>query len=96
MTATKILWGQILAVFLIVLTTTWGATQWVAWRLGFQAQLGSPWFEAFGMPIYPPPAFFWWWYFYDAYARTVFWEGGAIAASGGFISIAVASARGGS
>lgn len=46
MTATKILWGQILAVFLIVLTTTWGATQWVAWRLGFQAQLGSPWFEA--------------------------------------------------
>ena len=27
------------------------------------------------------------WYFYDAYARTVFWEGGAIAASGGFISI---------
>lgn len=90
MTATKILWGQILAVFLIVLTTTWGATQWVAWRLGFQVQLGSPWFEAFGMPIYPPPAFFWWWYFYDAYARTVFWEGGAIAASGGFISIAVA------
>ena len=42
------------------------------------------------MPIYPPPAFFWWWYFYDTYARTVFWEGGAIAASGGFISIAVA------
>ena len=90
MTATKILWGQILAVFLIVLTTTWGATQWVAWRLGFQAQLGSPWFVAFGMPIYPPPAFFWWWYFYDAYARAIFWEGGAIAASGGFLSIAVA------
>ena len=82
MSATKILWGQILAVFLIVLTTTWGATQWVAWRLGFQAQLGSPWFEAFGMPIYPPPAFFWWWYFYDAYARMVFWEGGAIAGYG--------------
>ena len=90
MTATKILWGQILVVFLIVLTTTWSATQWVAWRLGFQAQLGNPWFEAFSVPIYPPPAFFWWWYFYDAYARTVFWEGGAIAASGGFISIAVA------
>ncbi len=90
MTATKILWGQILAVFLIVLTTTWSATQWVAWRLGFQAQLGNPWFEAFSVPIYPPPAFFWWWYFYDAYARTVFWEGGGIAASGGFISIAVA------
>src|SRR5690606_27453964 len=30
------------------------------------------------------------WYFYDAYARAIFWEGGAIAASGGFLSIAVA------
>jgi type IV secretion system protein VirD4 len=28
MSATKILWGQILVVFLIVLATTWGATQW--------------------------------------------------------------------
>ena len=90
MTATKILWGQILIVFLIVLSTTWGATQWVAWRLGFQAQLGAPWFDLMGVPIYPPPAFFWWWYFYDAYARAIFWEGGAIAASGGFLSIAVA------
>lgn len=90
MTATKILWGQILAVFLIVLATTWGGTQWVAWRLGFQAQLGAPWFELLGMPVYPPPALFWWWYFYDAYARSIFWEGGTIAASGGFISIAVA------
>ena len=45
MTATKILWGQILTVFAIVLTTTWGATQWTAWRLGFQPQLGTPWFD---------------------------------------------------
>ncbi len=90
MTATKILWGQILTVFLIVLSTTWGATQWVAWCLGFQAQLGNPWFDLFGMPVYPPPALFWWWYFYDAYARHIFWQGGAIAGSGGFISIVVA------
>jgi hypothetical protein len=34
MTATKILWGQVLVVFLIVLAAVWGATQWVAWRLG--------------------------------------------------------------
>ena len=90
MTATKILWGQILIVLLIVLSTTWGATQWVAWRLGFQAQLGNAWFDLLGMPVYPPPALFWWWYFYDAYARAIFREGGAIAASGGFLSIAVA------
>ena len=43
MSATKILWGQILLVFAIVLATTWGATQFVAWRLGFQDQLGPPW-----------------------------------------------------
>lgn len=90
MSATKILWGQILAVSLIVLATTWAATQWTAWQLGFQAQLGRPWFEIFGWPIYYPPAFFWWWYFYDAYAPHVFVEGAYIAASGGFIAIAVA------
>ena len=90
MSATKILWGQILTVFLIVLMTTWGATQWTAYRLGFQPQLGLPWFELAGWPIYYPPAFFWWWYFYDAYAPPIFVEGAYIAASGGFISIAVA------
>src|SRR3546814_5747326 len=75
MSATKILWGQILVVSLIVLVTTWTATQWTAWQLGFQPQLGRPWFELFGWPIYHPPAFFWWWYFYDAYAPHVFIEG---------------------
>jgi len=90
MSATKILWGQILVVFVIVLTTTWTATQWTAWRLGFQPQLGRPWFELFGWPVYHPPAFFWWWYFYDAYAPRIFVEGAYIAASGGFIAIAVA------
>jgi len=88
--ATKILWGQITVVALIVLLTTWGATQWTAWQLGFQPQLGPPWFMLAGWPIYYPPAFFGWWYFYDAYAPSVFVEGAYIAASGGFISIAVA------
>jgi type IV secretion system protein VirD4 len=90
MSATKILWGQILIVSLIVLSTTWGATEYVAWRLGFQAQLGPPWFVLFGWPFYHPPAFFWWWFSYDAYAPEIFTEGAFIAASGGFIAIAVA------
>ena len=90
MSGTKILWGQILIIFTIVLTTTWAATEWTAWRLGFQAQLGAPWFEISGWPIYHPPAFFWWWYFYDAYAPPIFIEGAIIAASGGFLAIAVA------
>src|SRR3990167_712490 len=90
MSATKILWGQITLVFAIVLVTLWGATQWTAWRLGYQLQLGPPWFELAGVPVYLPPAFFWWWYAYDAYAPSIFVEGAYIAASGGFIAIAFA------
>ncbi|MET2830982.1 conjugal transfer protein TraG [Mesorhizobium shangrilense] len=92
MQATRILWGQVLAVLFIVLVTTWCATQWTAWQLGFQPQLGPPWFELAGQSIYPPPAFFWWWFFYDAYAPEVFLEGALIAASGSFIAITVAIA----
>jgi type IV secretion system protein VirD4 len=73
-----------------VLITVWGATQWTAWRLGFQPQLGRPWFELWpGVPVYLPPALFWWWYVDDAYAPRIFLEGGCIAASGGFLSIAL-------
>ncbi len=90
MSATKILWGQILTVFSIVLICIWGATEWVAWRLAFQPELGEPWFRLFGFPFYLPPAFFWWWYAYDAYAPSIFVEGAYIAASGGLIAAAVA------
>jgi type IV secretion system protein VirD4 len=90
MSATKILWGQIIAVFLIVLVTTWTATQYVAWQLGFQAQLGAPWFKVSAVPVYFPPAIFAWWFSYDAYAPEIFTRGGFIAASGGFVAIAVA------
>lgn len=86
MSATKILWGQILAVISIVLLCVWGATEWVAWRLAFQPELGQPWFKLLGFPFYYPPAFFWWWYGYDAYARSIFIEGAYIAASGGLIT----------
>ncbi|TCT03654.1 conjugal transfer protein TraG [Aquabacter spiritensis] len=92
MPATNILWRQILTVLLIVLAAIWGATQYVAWSLGFQAQLGAPWFALLGLPVYYPPAFFWWWYFFDAYAPEVFFRGALIAASGGFLSVAVAIA----
>lgn len=92
MSGTKILWGQITIVFLIVLISIWSGTQWVAWRFGFQPQLGPAWFEVMGWPVYYPPALFWWWYFYDAYAPRIFAEGGIIAASGGFLAIGIAIA----
>jgi type IV secretion system protein VirD4 len=92
MNATKILWGQVLLVSFVVLAFLWGATEWVAWRLAFQSQLGRPWFEVFGWPLYQPPAFFWWWFAYDAYARDIFVEGAYIAASGGIAAVIVAIA----
>jgi len=90
MSATKILWGQIIVVFLIVLAGVWGATQWTAAALAYQPELGPPWFVAFDQPVYLPPAFFWWWFSFDAYAPEIFQTGAFIAASGGFASIAVA------
>ena len=90
MSGSRVLWGQITIVVVIVLAAIWGATEWTAWRLGFQAQLGAPWFELGGWPVYYPPLFFWWWYSYDAYAPAIFVEGAIIAVSGGFLSIAVA------
>ncbi|MES2897442.1 MAG: conjugal transfer protein TraG [Pseudomonadota bacterium] len=92
MSATKILWGQLLLVGLIVLAGVWGATEWTAWRLGFQPGLGRPWAVLAGLPVYPPPAFFGWWFVYDAYAPRIFLQGAAIAASGGLAAIPVAIA----
>jgi len=88
--AARILWGQIITVFAIVLLAIWTATEWTAWRLGYQPELGQPWFEVLHFPFYLPPAFFWWWYAYDAYAPPIFIEGAYIASSGGLIAAAVA------
>ena len=87
MSATRILWGQVLAVMAIVTATTWGATQWTAHVLGYQPELGPPWLIVAGTRVYPPPAFFWWWFAYDAYAPSVFVRGAALAASGGILAI---------
>jgi len=90
MTPTKLLIGQIIVVFAIVLAGVWFATQWAAAALAYQPELGSPWFIAFGRPIYLPWALFGWWFSFDAYAPTVFEEAGAIAAASGLIGCAAA------
>ena len=92
MNATKILWVQILLVCASVLAFMWAATEWTAWQLAFQPQLGRPWFILFGWPIYQPPAFFWWWFAYDAYAHEIFVTGGFIAGAGGIAAFVVAVA----
>ncbi len=52
MNATKILWVQVLLVCAAVLAFMWAATEWTAWQLAFQPQLGRPWFMLFGWPVY--------------------------------------------
>jgi len=91
MNATKILWGQILLVSFVVVGFVWAATEWTAWRLGFQPHLGQPWFELFGWPVYQPQDFFWCWFSFEAYAPHVFDEGGYIAAAGGVAAVGVAT-----
>jgi type IV secretion system protein VirD4 len=92
MSAAKILWGQILAVLIIIVAGVWSATQWTASALGFQPELGVPWFHMFGHPVYRPYDLFWWWFSFDAYAPKIFDTGGMIATSGGFAAIVVAIA----
>src|SRR3546814_13643667 len=92
MNATKILWGQVLVVFAIVLAAIWTATEWTAHALAYQPELGHPWFRLGPWPIYPPPAFFFWWFSFDAYAPHLFLTGAYIAASGGILSVIVAIA----
>jgi type IV secretion system protein VirD4 len=92
MNATKILWVQVLLVCATVLGFIWAATEWTAWQLAFQPQLGHPWFVLFGWPMYQPPSFFWWWFAYDAYAHEIFVTGGFIAGAGGVGAFVVAVA----
>jgi type IV secretion system protein VirD4 len=60
MTPTKLLIGQILIVFAIVLAGIWSATQWAASELAYQPELGAPWFEVLGRPVYRPWSLFAW------------------------------------
>jgi type IV secretion system protein VirD4 len=92
MTPTKLLIGQIAVVFAIVILGVWTATQWCADMLGYQAQLGSPWFVLFGWPVYEPWKLFPWWYHYEAYAPEVFDRAGMLAAGSGFMGCAAAIA----
>jgi type IV secretion system protein VirD4 len=90
MTPTKLLIGQILVVFAIVLAGVWASTQWAAAMLGYQAQLGQPWLILGGMPFYRPWQIFSWWYHYDAYAPHVFDKAGALAGASGFLGCGAA------
>ena len=90
MTPTKVLFGQILIVFSIVVAGLWIGTEWTALHLGFQPRLGPPWFFVRHFPVYYPWRLFEWWYAYEAYAPRIFNTGGVIVASGGLLGAAAA------
>jgi type IV secretion system protein VirD4 len=90
MTPTKLLIGQIIVVFAIVILGVWAATQWCAAMLDYQTQLGAPWFVLFGWLVYRPWALFPWWYWYDAYAPQVFDKAGMLAGGSGFMGCGAA------
>ena len=90
MTPTKLLIGQILVVFAIVIAGVWAATQWAAAMLAYQPELGLPWFRLDDMPIYHPRALFPWWYHYDASAPHVIDRAGMFAGASGFVGCAAA------
>ena len=92
MTPTKLLIGQIVVVFAIVLAGIWFATQWAAWKLAWQPELGPPWFLIGHWPVYHPWAIFPWWYHFDAYAPHVFDQAGTIAGASGFVGCGAAIA----
>ncbi len=87
-----ILFGQIAVVLSVALCGIWTATQWTAAALDYQAQLGLPWFEMLGIPVYQPWRLFEWWYFYDAYTPDIFLRGGTFAASSGILATGAAIA----
>ena len=92
MTPTRLLIGQILIVFGLVIGGVWAATQWAAAMLAYQPELGSPWAIVAGLPIYRPWALFAWWYHYDAYAPVVFDKAGTLAGASGFVGCGAAIA----
>jgi type IV secretion system protein VirD4 len=92
MSPTKLLIGQIVVVFAIVIAGIWFATQWAAAMLAYQPELGPPWLSLLGRPIYHPWALFAWWFHFDAYAPHVFSKAGSMAAASGFAGCGAAVA----
>jgi type IV secretion system protein VirD4 len=90
MTPTKLLIAQMLVVLAIIAAGVWAATQWAAASLGYQPELGRPWFGLFGVPIYRPWSIFPWWFSFDGYAPMVFDQAGVIAASSGLLGCGAA------
>lgn len=89
MTPTKLLIGQIILVFAIVIL----GVQWTAVELGYHWQFGVPWSAIVHRPVYHAWRLFQLRYALDAYASKLFAHVVMIAAASGFVGFAVVMTR---
>ncbi|NOU05200.1 MAG: type IV secretory system conjugative DNA transfer family protein, partial [Hyphomicrobiaceae bacterium] len=75
--------NQVIGSTIAALGLVWGATQWAAAKLAYQAALGTPWVEIAGHALYAPWKVFGWWVAFDAQAPDVFARAGLVAAFAG-------------
>ena len=68
----NVFYGHVATGISFMFLGTWAATQYVAYALGYQPQLGPYAFLIHGVPIYEPWAWFLWAYHYEPYAPKVF------------------------
>ena len=69
---------------------TFAGTEYVAWKLLFDEQLGEPVWRMFGFGLYAPWKLFEWDYFYGAYAREDFYIGYILVVLGMFVGLVAA------
>ena len=68
----NVFYGHVATGISFMFLGTWVATQYVAYALGYQAQLGAFAFIFHGVPVYEPWAWFMWAYHFEPYAPGVF------------------------
>lgn len=81
-----VFYGHVATGISFMLLGTWAATEYVAYALGYQPQLGAYAFMLHGVPIYEPWAWFLWAYHYEPYAPHVF-EQASLITYGSFFSM---------
>jgi type IV secretion system protein VirD4 len=91
MKPSKFLFLHLIIVTSIVITSLVVATQWLAYMLAYQRQLGAPLFVVHGYPIYAPK-FLYWWYWYSKYAPKQFDMASYVIYLGVFLAIGYAIA----
>lgn len=85
----NVFYGHIATGIAFMLLGTWLTTQYVAYLLGYQPQLGRPLMVFHGYPVYEPWQWFFWAFHYEAYVPWVFEQASRITYANFFIMFTV-------